>query len=118
MLNAFKKVSHLGMKKICLIGSDFYRLESEILDQAFEHLDQKDVVLGPSSDGNYYLVGTKTLLPDLFTNKSWGTSTVLDDTLDTLDKLQLTSALLPQLDDVDEMDDLLKTDILTRLKEG
>ena len=117
MKNAFKKVFDLGCKNVCIIGSDCYELETELLEQAFKKLHQCDVVIGPSADGGYYLLGMKKLYTDFFVNKDWGTSSVLNDTFDTINTLGLTFNELPVLNDIDTMDDLLETDILTKLKE-
>lgn len=117
MMNAFKKVFDLGLKNICIIGSDCYDLETETLHQAFDKLHENDTITGPSSDGGYYLLGMKKVYTDFFINKNWGTSTVFDDTMATINQLGLTSAVLPQLNDIDTIEDLLKTDILTKLKE-
>ena len=117
MMNAFKKVFDLGLKNICIIGSDCYELQTEILDEAFRKLHESQTVIGPSPDGGYYLLGMNMLYPDLFIDKNWGASTVLDDTLETINKLGLTSAQLTILNDIDIIDDLLQTDILTKLEE-
>lgn len=117
MSNAFSKVFELGLKNICIIGSDCYELQTETLHQAFDKLHQNDVVLGPSRDGGFYLLGMKKLYPDFFTSKEWGTSTVLDDTLQTINNLGLTCAQLDELNDIDTIEDLLETNILTKLEE-
>ncbi len=117
MLNAFKKVFDLHCKNVCMIGSDCYDLQIEILNEAFDKLHANDIVIGPSADGGYYLLGMKKLHFDFFVNKDWGTSTVLDDTLETITTLELTCAQLKELNDIDTIDDLLQTDILTRLQE-
>lgn len=117
MMNAFTKVFDLGLKNICIIGSDCFELQIEILHQAFDRLHESNIVIGPSADGGYYLLGMNKLYPDFFKKKDWGTSAVLDDTLETINKLRLTSALLPELNDIDTIDDLLQTDILTKIEE-
>lgn len=117
MMNAFKSVYDLGCKNVCIIGSDCYELQTEILNEAFEKLHQNDVVIGPSADGGYYLFGMNKLFPDFFADKDWGTSTVLDDTFETINKLGLTFSELATLCDIDTIDDLLETDILTKLEE-
>src|SRR4051794_4293074 len=55
MLNAFKKVFELGCKNVCVIGSDCYELQTETLQDAFDELHSSDLVLGPATDGGYYL---------------------------------------------------------------
>lgn len=117
MMNAFKKIFDLGCKNVCIIGSDCYELQTEILEEAFAKLHESEIVLGPSADGGYYLLGMNSLYPDFFVNKDWGTSTVLDDTVETIKRLGLTFTQLVELNDIDTIDDLLETDILTRLEE-
>ena len=117
MMNALKKVFNLGCGKVCIIGSDCYELQTEILNEAFEKLHQNDVVIGPSIDGGYYLLGMKKLFPDFFVNKDWGNSTVLDDTVENINQLGLTFSELDVLNDIDTIEDLLETNILTKLEE-
>ncbi len=117
MMNALKKVFDLGCKNVCIIGSDCYELQTEILQEAFEKLHKNEIVIGPSADGGYYLLGMNKLYPDLFVNKDWGTSTVFDDTIETINKLGLTFSQLTELNDIDTSDDLLETDILTKIEE-
>ncbi|MFC2124296.1 TIGR04282 family arsenosugar biosynthesis glycosyltransferase [Bacteroidota bacterium] len=108
MSEALNESFKLGYKKICLIGSDIYNLESIILLTAFEQLDNKDVVLGPAEDGGYYLIGMKNFEPTLFTGKKWSSSTVFHDTLEDINKGGLSVALLPELIDIDTAEDLNK----------
>ena len=117
MKNAFKKVFDLGHHHICIIGSDCNELQTETIEEAFQQLQEKQVVIGPSADGGYYLLGMNALYPGLFINKNWGTSTVAEDTLQTITELALSYARLETLNDIDTIDDLLKTDILTKIKE-
>jgi rSAM/selenodomain-associated transferase 1 len=117
MMNAFKKVFELGCKKVCIIGSDCNELTPDIFEQAFEKLGSNDVVVGPSADGGFYLLGMNQLQENIFKGKDWGTSTVLDDTLTSIDSAGVSHSLLPQLNDIDTIEDLLETDILTRIEE-
>jgi len=118
MMNAFKKVFELGCKKVCIIGSDCYTLQPEMLKQAFEKLEENDIVVGPSTDGGYYLLGMKQLHEKLFNEKDWGTSTILDDTIAAINNTGISYSLLPELNDIDIIEDLLETDVLTKLEEG
>ncbi|WP_207491410.1 TIGR04282 family arsenosugar biosynthesis glycosyltransferase [Aridibaculum aurantiacum] len=115
MHNALEKVFSLGHKEVCIIGSDCYQLQPDHIDEAFAELESHDVVVGPTTDGGYYLLGMKQANLRLFQQKDWGTSTVFDDTVADLTQLQLKYKELEQLDDVDTMDDLLATDILANL---
>ncbi len=96
--------------KICLIGSDIYELSAEIIHDAFELLDNADVVIGPSVDGGYYLIGMKIPIKEVLENKNWGTSSVLQETIDELKKMGKTYALLTPLNDIDELEDIKDED--------
>jgi uncharacterized protein len=77
-----------------------------VLQQGFEALARHEVVVGPSTDGGYYLLGMKHLYPDLFRGKKWSTHRVLTDTLQDAARLEVSIHLLPLLTDVDEEKDL------------
>ena len=117
MMNAFKKVFGLGCKKVCIIGSDCYELQTETLNEAFDKLHANDAVIGPASDGGYYLLGMKQLCADLFSKKEWGTSVILDDTIASITKAGISYTELAILNDIDTIEDLLETNILTHLEE-
>ena len=104
MENAIKETFAAGYTRVVLIGSDLYDLTTEDLEQAFRQLDRHQVVLGPASDGGYYLMGLRHLQPGLFENKHWGTQTVLEDTLADLRKTD--TCLLPVRNDVDRYEDI------------
>ena len=106
MLAAFEEGFAQGYQQICIIGSDCYELTTEILRQAFETLSTHDLVIGPSTDGGYYLLGMRQLYPELFRNKHWSTASVSKETLEDADRKQLRWRALPTLSDVDEEDDL------------
>lgn len=118
MRNAFRKVFDLGCENLCIIGSDCYELETEILNEAFEKLEGSDVVIGPASDGGYYLLGMKELHEDLFNQKNWGTASVFDDTIEAITKATITYSQLKVLNDIDTIEDLINTNILIHLEEG
>jgi hypothetical protein len=101
-----------GTERVVAIGTDVPSLSSEILDRAFDALDQHDVVLGPAADGGYYLIGMKRLHPALFEQVSWGTEKVLAQTQHAMQHLGLRCSLLPVLPDVDRPVDVqpLRTD--------
>ena len=95
-----------GFHKVVLVGTDCPLLDAPRLEQAFQALDQHDVVLGPALDGGYYLLGVKADHPALFTDIPWGGPEVLARTLDAVAQLRLSHALLPALPDVDLPEDL------------
>ncbi|MGJ8683555.1 MAG: TIGR04282 family arsenosugar biosynthesis glycosyltransferase [Nonlabens sp.] len=91
--------------KVIIIGSDMHDLTTEDLNRAFELLDTKDAVIGPAIDGGYYLLGFKNKVPDnVFSNKVWGTETVLEETLKDLKTINYT--MLEPRNDVDFYEDI------------
>jgi glycosyltransferase A (GT-A) superfamily protein (DUF2064 family) len=75
------------------------------IEDAFEQLDRADLVLGPATDGGYYLVGSSGQLPPIFENINWGQPTVLSETISRLTKSDCRLALLPPWYDVDTLND-------------
>ncbi|PQB03526.1 TIGR04282 family arsenosugar biosynthesis glycosyltransferase [Aureitalea marina] len=105
MQSAFEQGFEAGFKRIVIIGSDLYDLESEDIVKAFEQLKQHDVVLGPAQDGGYYLLGMCQMVPGIFANKTWGTDQVLDQTLADLDEHSV--CLLSERNDADYLSDII-----------
>ncbi len=113
MENAFNQLfEDPAYEKAVIIGSDCYELTAEIIKEAFTRLNHYDVVIGPAFDGGYYLLGMKQLHTALFENKTWSTSTVLQQTISDLNQLQISYFLLPELSDIDEEKDLAGTQLL------
>ncbi|AOW99043.1 hypothetical protein BJP34_05915 [Moorena producens PAL-8-15-08-1] len=104
--SAFELSFAESITKVVIIGIDCPDLNSSVMNQAFEALDNHDLVLGPAKDGGYYLVGLGRLIPELFVGVSWGTSEVLQQTVDIAKSLNLTMAMLSELTDVDRPEDL------------
>ena len=89
-----------------LIGCDLPELTSTLITQAFEALENNDLVIGPSHDGGYYLIGLKKETPRLFKEISWSTGKVLKQTLESAERLSLKVQLLDRLRDIDTLEDL------------
>jgi len=108
MKNAFKTVFSQGFRSALLIGSDSPDLPNRIIDEALISLKDHDVVLGPSYDGGYYLIGfrTDTFLPQVFDGIVWSTPAVFRQTLDVLKKTNPRFHILPKWRDIDTFDDL------------
>ncbi len=110
MSAAFEHAFAGGAEKAVLIGSDIPDLSADLLQQAFCSLLNKRVVIGPSRDGGYYLIGlvrqAPQLLPLLFENISWSTGEVLATTMDRLTQAGFAAAILPSLRDIDLPADL------------
>ena len=106
MTNAFQQGFTNGYKSICIIGTDCLELTSQIINEAFRKLLTHDIVLGPATDGGYYLLGMNSLHASLFNEKEWGTNTVLANTLHDIKLLGLNLFELETLNDIDEEKDL------------
>jgi rSAM/selenodomain-associated transferase 1 len=105
MTNAFKKSFEEGLKKVVLIGSDCPTLTAEILEEAFEKLENNDVVFGPSSDGGYYLIGMSSFKPEVLSDISWSTEEVMKQTEKRASKNDIKLAKLQILNDIDNEQD-------------
>ncbi|ALF51710.1 hypothetical protein ACX27_00810 [Nostoc piscinale CENA21] len=103
LVDAFRK----NAEYVIIIGSDCPGVTSQILATAFQQLQTVDLVIGPAIDGGYYLIGVRRFIPELFDNIDWGTSQVLQQTIDIAAKLGVLSIYLPTLADVDRPEDLL-----------
>jgi rSAM/selenodomain-associated transferase 1 len=110
MHNAFKDRFEKSYEHICLIGSDIYELNPDILNQAFIHLEDHNLVLGPAADGGYYLIGMNKPHELLFNNIKWSTSEVLSKTIERAQRTGLTYSLLPVLNDIDDLEDIRPED--------
>jgi len=106
MYNAFKDLFGQWAEKVVIIGTDCMELNADIINEAFEKLDQSDAVIGPAKDGGYYLLGMKTLYKDLFFNKTWSSENVLLDTILDFQRLNIKYEMLTPLNDVDHEKDL------------
>ena len=103
----------MGYKKAIAINSDGPSLPIAYLAQAFQELEDNDIVLGPNDDGGYYLIGLKRIFPELFSSIDWSTSAVLTQTLERIKQLDQKVYLLPSWYDVDTYADFrrLKIDL-------
>jgi uncharacterized protein len=107
----FADLFRRGATQVVLVGSDIPLLTPAILAEAFDALaaDPKHVVLGPASDGGYYLLGLAAPeIPDLFTGVRWSTKYALMDTLRRCEFEKRRVTFLSMLDDIDDPDDLAR----------
>lgn len=88
-----------------LIGTDIPHLSGDLLEESVLSLKNVDVVLGPSDDGGYYLVGMKKPNDYLFQNMSWSVNTVLSETIQRININNTSYHLLKKLPDIDTADD-------------
>lgn len=99
-----------GADLVVVVGSDAPTLSREDVRRAFASLEVSDVVLAPSPDGGYALVGlTRRADPEaLFSGARWSSAFALADTLEATRRAGLSSALLPEVPDVDVASDLVR----------
>jgi uncharacterized protein len=95
-----------GATSVMVIGADCPRLTSAHLELAAQELEGKDVILGPATDGGYYLIGFRRFLPELFDNISWSSEAVLEETLAAVKKARVEWGLLETFSDLDLPEDL------------
>lgn len=92
---------------VVLMGTDTPSLPDSAIQRALSLIRHNRVVLGPSLDGGYYLVGIRGAAPDMFRGIRWGGSRVLQQTVARLAKFGIVPALAPAWYDVDRWDDLM-----------
>ena len=107
LTHAFNHKWNEGFRKIVFIGTDSPTLRKEDLHAAFEALDASEVVLGPATDGGYYLIGFSARLPILFSRISWGTSQVFRETVQLLETNAIRWQCLRESFDLDTFEDLV-----------
>ena len=103
---AFSLLFSNGYQRCVIIGSDCPGLTTDIINNAFESLKLKDIVIGAAEDGGYYLLGMKKLHSTLFKNKNWSTEYVFAETVKEIEEHGLSYTTMPILIDVDEEKDV------------
>ncbi|MBC8318188.1 MAG: TIGR04282 family arsenosugar biosynthesis glycosyltransferase [Desulfobulbaceae bacterium] len=96
-----------GYTKILITGTDCPSLTSSLMIQSLDDLNQRDLIIGPATDGGFYLLGLKKSAPQLFVDVPWGTSKVYEKTVSNAQKLNLSLYNLPTLSDIDRPEDLI-----------
>jgi hypothetical protein len=103
---AFSDAFTDGIRGVICVGSDCPSISHDLLSEALRRLADHDLVIGPATDGGYYLIGMNQPQPDLFVGIDWGTERVLAQTLARAESLGLRVHQLAELSDVDEPCDL------------
>ena len=106
MLDSFLQSKKLGYAQVLIVGTDCPDVRACHIDQAFAALSDHDLVLGPTDDGGYYLIGANEPQPDLFRDIKWSTDSVYAETQKRVDHLGLRCARLEGLRDVDTEEDV------------
>jgi uncharacterized protein len=109
MKNAFFRAFNSGIRQAILIGTDTPDLPITILRESFNALAAHDLVIGPSLDGGYYLIGfnANKFLPQVFSRISWGEGDVFHRTMAIISGRAASSYQLPIWQDIDNYDDLM-----------
>ena len=108
MGNAMEDAFSKGFDKVLLIGTDIPELTTEIINDAVINLDKYQAVIGPSTDGGYYLIGFHQagFTPDIFIDMPWGESSVLKKTLSVFKSRNMPAFMLKPCRDIDTYEDL------------
>lgn len=105
MKNAFDQLFGENYDRLVIMGTDCAEITSELISEAFDSLDNHEVVIGPAQDGGYYLLGMRTFIPELFKGIPWSTDQVAALTIKYLETNSISYTLLPTLSDVDNRED-------------
>jgi hypothetical protein len=97
-----------GATSVVIIGSDCPDITAQDIGNAHNALATDDVVLGPATDGGYWLIGLRSPTVGVFDNIAWSTESVLQQTRARAASLGLSVATLRQLDDIDTHEDWLR----------
>ncbi len=102
MQQYFRASFNLGSTKVLLVGSDSPTLPRSRIDAAFQLLDDCEVVLGPTEDGGYYLIGSTREIPEMFDGIAWSTPQVWSQTVERLRAASVRFRALDVWYDVDD----------------
>ena len=106
MENAFADAFALGYENVILTGTDIPELKADSVNSAFEMLDSCDIVLGPTSDGGYYLIGMSSLHHEAFDLKLYGVSTVFEETTGSIRSSGFSVSIADEYSDIDDKEDI------------
>lgn len=106
MAGVFKQALGAPYRSAVVIGTDIPGIHGPLLTSALKGLQDHDVVLGPTVDGGYYLIGLRSPVPELFENMPWSTDQVYERTKQRVQELGLSLKVLPTLRDFDTVEDL------------
>jgi len=108
LTSVFRHFTAAGQQHVIAFNSDSPHLAPSVLDSAFEILATYDVVVGPTHDGGYYLVGAKADHPALFESDRMGTGSALDRLLTRAKVLELSTGFTVPFYDIDVANDLIQ----------
>src|SRR5512145_2533647 len=106
LTNCFADLFALGFESVVVIGADSPTLPAQYVFDAFECFESDDdVVIGPTEDGGYYLIGMRKLHRRIFEDIPWGRAGALEATIERAKECELDLTLLPEWRDVDTPED-------------
>ncbi|HEY4052197.1 MAG TPA: TIGR04282 family arsenosugar biosynthesis glycosyltransferase [Terriglobales bacterium] len=108
LTSVFAHFTNGNERRVIAFNSDSPHLPRSVLEAAFETLAAHDVVVGPTHDGGYYLVGAKASYPTLFASDGLGTSSALERLLARAQALELSVGFADRFYDIDVADDLTR----------
>jgi hypothetical protein len=106
LASVFTRFTTVGRERIIAFNSDSPHLAVSVLETAFELLTNCDLVVGPTHDGGYYLVGARASYPGLFASDRMGTTSALEALLERAAKLELSTRVIDPFYDIDVPADL------------
>jgi len=112
LVHAVRQTFHAGARRVIFLGGDCPYVSAPDLRRTARSLRKVDVVLGPATDGGYYLVGLRRPEPVIFRGIAWSTDRVLRQTLEAVKQAGLTHLLLEELEDVDDVAAWSRTGLL------
>jgi len=104
MEKAFTTAFSISQKAL-IVGSDCPYITADIIENAFDQLEHHDIVIGPTFDGGYYMMGMKKLHLPLFRNMIWSTEQVYSETIERIDSMELSYYEGLRLSDIDYAED-------------
>ena len=108
LTSVFRHFTAGGRNHVIAFNSDSPHLPASVLQNAFQILARKDVVIGPTLDGGYFLVGAKAAYPSLFEGDGMGTTSALERLLVRSKALELSTGFTEPFYDIDVADDLIR----------
>ncbi len=111
MEHAFREVFKEGAEQAILVGSDIPSIDTPLLSRAVVLVQENEVVIGPTWDGGYYLIGfnkthAKEIYSAIFHDIAWSSESVFETTMQKLTALKIAPVVLPRQHDIDVPEDL------------
>jgi hypothetical protein len=104
--SVFVQFAVVGRPGVIAFNSDSPHLPASVLESAFDVLETCDLVVGPTNDGGYFLVGARASHPGLFSSDGMGTASALEALLERTSALHLSVRMIDSFYDIDVAEDL------------